>query len=193
MRQALREAHKGIGKTSPNPPVGAVVVKHDHVIARGYHKKAGGPHAEVVALSKAGQHAKSSDLYVTLEPCSTFGKTPPCTEAIIQSGIKRVFVGSVDPTEANGHVGLDLLRKANIEVIESCLAEECDQLIAPFKTFVNQQRPWIIAKVAMSLDGRIACSNGDSQWITSLESRQLVHKLRRQVDAILVGRKTRAR
>ncbi len=187
MRLALDEARKGLGRTSPNPAVGAVLVKNGKVIAKGYHQKAGGPHAEVVAIKNAGEQVQGADLYATLEPCNHYGRTPPCTEAIVQAGISRVFVGCQDTNPLVAGQGISKLQKLGIPVFTGILEEECSLLNRAFFTFVNQQRPFVTIKVAATADGKIATTTGDSRWITGLPAREKVHVLRDQVDAILVG------
>jgi diaminohydroxyphosphoribosylaminopyrimidine deaminase/5-amino-6-(5-phosphoribosylamino)uracil reductase len=193
MRRALELARRGLGKTSPNPAVGAVLVKNGRVIGEGWHKKAGGPHAEIEAIRKAegkSLHASLSTLYVTLEPCSTHGRTPPCTDAIIAAGVKRGVVGAVDPNPRHRGRGLKLLRRAGIRVKSGVLAQEATRLNEAFNKWITTGMPLVIAKAAMSLDGKIATRNGDSKWITSDTTRQCAHKLRAQVDAIMVGANT---
>ncbi len=187
MRIAIREARKGLGRTSPNPAVGAVIVKDGKVIAKGYHRAAGLPHAEIEALNKLNGYAPGAVLYVTLEPCNHQGRTPPCTEAIIKSGIKRVVIGMRDP---NPHVrggGADFLRDQGIEVSEGILERECQELNEHFIKFVKTGLPYVAIKVAMTLDGWIATRTGHSKWITNERSRQFVHRLRDIADAVLVG------
>ncbi len=191
MRLALKEARKGLGRTSPNPPVGAVVVDPEsgEVLARGYHRRAGEPHAEAVALARAGERARGATLYVTLEPCHHHGRTPPCTGAILAAGIRRVVIGTRDPNpRASG--GLVYLRSRGLEVRVGVLEKECRYLTRFFLKRVITGRPWVILKVAASLDGRIATRTGDSRWITGEEARRYTHRLRDLCDAILVGRKT---
>ena len=190
MRLALTEAGRGLGRTSPNPAVGAVLVKNGHVIARGFHARAGSPHAEVVALRRAGERARGADLYVTLEPCNHQGRTPPCTDAILQAGVRRVFVGCEDQNPIVSGRGIRRLRRAGVPVITGVLEKECLQLNRPFFTFITERRPFVTLKVAATADGRIATANGDSRWVTGERSRERVHRLRDQVDAILVGAKT---
>lgn len=187
MRIALKEARKGLGRTSPNPVVGAVIVKDGKILAKGYHKAAGLPHAEIEALNKLGGYAHGATLYVTLEPCNHHGKTPPCTMAIIKSGIKRVVIGMRDP---NPHVrggGADFLKKQGIEISEGVLGEECQRLNEHFIKFVKTGLPFVVVKVAMTLDGWIATRTGHSRWISNEKSRDFVHRLRDIADAILVG------
>ena len=187
MRLALRQAVKARGRTSPNPLVGAVLVKAGKVIASGYHKKAGTPHAEINALAKAQGGAKGATLYVTLEPCSHHGRTPPCTEAVWRSGVKRVVVGMSDPNPLVAGSGLRFLKEKGIEVCSGVLAEECRRINRPFCQWITSGTPWVMMKAGLSLDGRIAVRSGQAGWITNEESRQYVHRLRDQVDAILVG------
>jgi len=187
---ALRLARRGLGYTSPNPPVGAVVVAHGAVVGRGFHRAAGAAHGEVDALRDAGSRARGATLYVTLEPCAHHGRTPPCTEAVLAAGIRRVVVGSRDP---NPHVpgdGVGRLRRAGISVDTAVLGDECDGLIAPFRKYITTGRPLVTLKLAASLDGRIATATGESRWITSEASRRFVHRLRAEHDAVLVGAQT---
>ena len=190
MSRALELAARGRGLVEPNPMVGCVLTKDGQVVGEGWHQKFGGPHAEVEALSQAGISAKDSTAYVTLEPCCHSGKTPPCTTALIQSGVSRVIIGCRDPNPKVAGGGISRLQQANIEVLEDVLNEDCKQLVAPFTKLMLQGRPWVIAKWAMTLDGKIATSSGSSQWISGEESRAIVHQLRGNVDAILVGRRT---
>ena len=187
MRQALALARRAEGMTRPNPPVGAVVVKNGRKIGQGWHKKAGGPHAEVFALRQAGAAARGATLHVTLEPCSTFGRTPPCSDAILRAGISRVVVGAVDPNPRHAGRGLRLLRKAGIRVAVGACAEEAADLIAPFACHMLRHRPFITLKLGLSLDGRIADPTHSSRWITGPEARKQVQTMRRAADAILVG------
>jgi diaminohydroxyphosphoribosylaminopyrimidine deaminase/5-amino-6-(5-phosphoribosylamino)uracil reductase len=187
MRLALRLAAKGRGKTSPNPMVGAVVVRGERIIGRGYHHKAGEPHAEVLALRQAGDRARGATLYLNLEPCSHFGRTPPCTQAILQAGIRRVVAGMKDPNPLVAGKGIRRLRRAGVQVDMGILAAECRELNAPFCKYITTGKPFIILKTACSLDGKIATGSGDSRWISSEESRRYVHHLRLHVDAVMVG------
>ncbi len=189
MKKALSLAKKGRGRTSPNPPVGAVIVKEGKIVGKGYHKKAGGPHAEIFAIEDAKELCKGATIYVTLEPCNHFGKTPPCSKAILDVGIKRVVIGTIDSNPvAKG--GAHFLKKHGLDVEVGCLQQECRYLIAPFIKHVKTRLPWIRSKVAMSLDGRIATRTGDSKWITCERSRQYGHKIRDIVNAILIGKNT---
>jgi diaminohydroxyphosphoribosylaminopyrimidine deaminase/5-amino-6-(5-phosphoribosylamino)uracil reductase len=187
MKLALREARKGLGRTSPNPCVGAVVVKSGRLISKGYHHRAGTPHAEVNALERAGRAAKNATIYVTLEPCNHTGRTPPCTEKIISAGIRRVVVGMEDPNPLVNGGGNDYLASRGLEVVPGVIEKECHQLNRPFIKHVRTGLPWVIMKAGLSADGRIATRSGHSNWITGAESRQQVHRLRDRVDAILVG------
>ena len=187
MQEALRIAANARGRTSPNPLVGAVIVKDDRIIAEGWHRQAGTPHAEVHAIRMAGQLAYGSTMYVTLEPCSHFGRTPPCTNLIVNTGIKRVFAAMSDPNPKVAGKGLQILRDAGIEVSVGLLEEEAHKLNEVFIKWVTTNRPFVTLKTAMSLDGKIATSTGQSQWITSEASRRRVHELRDIHDAIMVG------
>jgi diaminohydroxyphosphoribosylaminopyrimidine deaminase/5-amino-6-(5-phosphoribosylamino)uracil reductase len=187
MRLALRQAVRAKGRTSPNPLVGAAIVKENQVIATGYHKKAGTPHAEVNAIAKAQGKTKGATLYVTLEPCSHHGRTPPCTEAVWRSGIHRVVVGMTDPNPLVAGSGIRFLQDKGLEVSFGVLADECRRINRPFCQWITNNRPWVIMKAGVSLDGRIAARTGQSGWITNERSRRYVHQLRDQVDAILVG------
>jgi diaminohydroxyphosphoribosylaminopyrimidine deaminase/5-amino-6-(5-phosphoribosylamino)uracil reductase len=193
MRRALALAGRGEGLVEPNPMVGAVVAGESpgggepRIVGEGWHAAFGGPHAEVAALAAAGAAARGATLAVTLEPCCHHGKTPPCTAAIIAAGIRRVVVGTADPFPAVDGGGLAALRRVGIEVTTGVCEPAARRLIAPFRSLVERHRPWVIAKWAMSLDGRVATATGESRWISSEESRALVHRLRGRVDAILCG------
>jgi len=187
MRIALALAKRAEGKTSPNPLVGALVVRNGRIVGKGYHKKAGTPHAERIALKQAIGKTKEATLYVTLEPCDHYGKTPPCTDAIIQSGIKKVVVGMRDPNPVNNGSGIRRLRNHGIQVEVGVLKEEALAINRPFIKMVTKKMPYVTVKVAQSLDGKIATVSGDSRWITNSRSRAKVHMLRSKVDAILVG------
>lgn len=193
MRLAVRWARRGIGHTRPNPPVGAVVVRGRDVVGRGYHRRAGLPHAEVEALAAAGARARGATLYVTLEPCAHYGRTPPCTDAIVRAGIRRVVFGVPDPNPRVTGGGAEQLRAAGVEVAGGVEADACAELIAPFRKFVRTGRPWVTLKLAASLDGRVATATGASRWITNGKSRAYVHRLRGEHDAVLVGAGTVAR
>lgn len=187
MKLALMLARKGMEGASPNPLVGSVVVKNDKVVGEGYHKRYGEAHAEVNALNNAGKKAKGATLYLNLEPCCHFGKTPPCTDAVIKAGIKRVVAGMTDPNPKVSGKGFDALRNAGIEVHTGVLEEECRKLNEAFTKRVTTGRPFVILKTAASLDGKTATKYRESKWITSEASRSHVHKLRKQVDAIMTG------
>ncbi len=188
MAMALRLAAKAKGRTSPNPMVGAVVVKDGKVIARGYHKKAGELHAEAVALRKAGSAAKGATLYVTLEPCShTNKRTPPCTPLVVQSGVKRVVVAMIDPNPQVSGGGIKALRKRGIEVATGVLETEARRLNEAFVKYITTGMPFVTLKIAQTLDGKTATATGESKWITGEEARAEGHRLRDGNDAILVG------
>jgi len=187
MRRAIQLARKGVGKTAPNPAVGCVIVKDGVIVGEGWHRKAGTPHAEIHALQQAGESARGADLYVTLEPCSHFGKTPPCADAVSAAGVARVFAGMIDPNPQVSGTGLEMLRAANIEVIAGLLETECRELNLPFIKQVTSGLPYVTLKSAMTLDGKTASLSGESKWITGERSRRLVHRLRASVDAVLTG------
>ncbi|HRX83834.1 MAG TPA: bifunctional diaminohydroxyphosphoribosylaminopyrimidine deaminase/5-amino-6-(5-phosphoribosylamino)uracil reductase RibD [Phycisphaerae bacterium] len=190
MQRALRLAARGRGRVEPNPMVGCVLVRKGRVIAEGYHRRYGGPHAEVDALSRAGAGARGATAYVTLEPCSHHGKTPPCADALIAAGVARVIAACGDPFPEVAGRGLARLRRAGIAVEVGLLADEARELNAPFLTRVLLGRPYVILKWAQSADGKIATRTGDSQWISGPESRRLVHRLRARMDAVIVGSRT---
>lgn len=187
MRLALTLARKGLGATSPNPVVGCVIVRDGEVVGEGWHLKAGTPHAEVHALTAAGRHAASADVYVTLEPCSHFGKTPPCADALIDAGVARVFVGMTDPNPKVAGSGIVKLMDAGIDVLVGCLEEECRAINRPFIKHVTTGLPFVTLKSAMTLDGKTATSSGDSRWVTAEPARRHVHILRGISDAVMVG------
>lgn len=187
MRVALDLARRGVGRTSPNPAVGAVIVKDGNIIAGGFHSVAGADHAEVDALRKVSFKAEGCDLYSTLEPCDHQGRTGSCTEAILRAGIRRVVIGARDPNPIVSGRGLKRLRAAGVEVEEGVLEKECTDLNEPFNFAIVNRRSFVVLKAAMSLDGRIATSTGQSRFITSEEARREGHLLRDQLDAILVG------
>ncbi len=190
---ALELARKGLGFTRPNPPVGCVVTKNGQIIATGHHMKAGGLHAEAQALEAAGEHAQGATLYVTLEPCNHFGRTPPCTQKIIQSGIRKVIYGVIDPNPQVQGEGIKALKNAGIEVTQvadTILRQRAEALILPFKTWIEKKRPYVIAKIATSLDGKIAFKTGEQTWITGTQTKALTHKLREVIDIIGVGSNT---
>jgi len=190
MRLALQEARKGVGRTSPNPSVGAVVVQDGTVVGKGYHKRAGLPHAEPNALRAAGKRARGATIYVTLEPCNHVGRTPPCTEAIIKAGIKRVVIGMGDPNPKVTGRGADYLAAHGVSVTSGVLEEQCREINFPFIKQSTTGLPWVIMKAGMSLDGRIAAGSGQRTPITGIETRRQVHRLRDRVDAILIGVET---
>jgi len=190
MRRTLELAAKALGRTSPNPVVGAVIVRNGRIIGEGFHRRAGLPHAEREALRRITETARGATIYVNLEPCSHYGRTPPCADALIEAGIKRVVVGMVDPNPLVQGRGLRRLRRAGIAVATGVLREECERLNEDFACFIRTGRPFVTLKLAASLDGRIAAASGDSQWISGEQSRRVVHELRNRVDAILVGAET---
>lgn len=187
MELALKLALKGKGRTSPNPMVGAVVVNDGRIVGQGYHRGAGLPHAEVNALRMAGRNAFGATLYVTLEPCTFFGKTPPCVNAIIDSGLKKVVIATKDPNPLNNGSGIRFLRSRGIEVNVGILRDVAKKTNEIFFKFITKGLPFVMVKVAQTLDGKIATVAGDSKWITGEASRRWVHRLRGQIDAILVG------
>jgi len=187
MARALYLAQLGEGRTSPNPMVGAVVVKDGEIIGEGYHQQYGGPHAEVFALEEAGEEAPGAEIYVTLEPCSHYGKTPPCAQKVIDSGIKRAVVAMVDPNPEVAGRGIKMLREAGIEVEVGLFQEEAQVLNESFLKYIQSDYPFIYLKKAQTLDGYIASRSGDSKWITNSKARLEGHKLRHRVDAIMVG------
>jgi diaminohydroxyphosphoribosylaminopyrimidine deaminase/5-amino-6-(5-phosphoribosylamino)uracil reductase len=191
MRIALAEAQKGLGFTSPNPAVGAVLVLNGSVIGRGFHAGAGLPHAEVECFRIVqGAIPAEATLYVTLEPCCTFGRTPPCTNAIIDSGVRRVVVGAIDANPNHRGAGLEILRASGIEVRSGILARESEAMNEGFNKWVRTRRPFVIAKCGMSLDGRLTRPPGEERWLTSSKARRHAHELRAKVDAILIGAET---
>lgn len=193
MTRALSQGSRGIGLTSPNPPVGAVLVKNGAVIGEGYHRKAGGPHAEIEALREASykEHdARGATLYVTLEPCSTEGRTPPCTDSLIRSGIASVVYGTIDPNTSHAGKADAILRQAGIDVTVGVLSEECERLIHPFAKWIKRGVPYVIAKAGQSLDGRITRPPDEPPWITSEAARDHAMALRVRCDAILIGAET---
>jgi len=190
MRLALREARRALGRTSPNPWVGAVVVREGRVVGRGHTRPPPGTHAEAVALAQAGEAARGAELYVTLEPCAHHGRTPPCTEAIVRAGIVRVHVALLDPDpQVNGR-GVEALRRAGVDVALGEGREEAERLLEAYLKHRRTGLPFVIAKFACSLDGRIAAASGDSRWVSGPRTRAWAHRLRTQVDAIAVGSQT---
>ncbi|MDE6781272.1 MAG: bifunctional diaminohydroxyphosphoribosylaminopyrimidine deaminase/5-amino-6-(5-phosphoribosylamino)uracil reductase RibD [Ruminococcus sp.] len=187
MQTALDLAEKGMGYTSPNPMVGAVIVKNGEIIGKGYHRKYGELHAERNAFADCHEDCSGADLYVTLEPCCHHGKTPPCTDIIIQKNIKRVFIGSSDPNPKVAGKGVSILREHGIEVIEGVLKDKCDRLNEIFFHYITTKKPFVTMKYAMTMDGKIACRTGKSKWITAETARQYVQYERLRHSAIMVG------
>jgi diaminohydroxyphosphoribosylaminopyrimidine deaminase/5-amino-6-(5-phosphoribosylamino)uracil reductase len=187
MKRALRLAEKGRGRTSPNPMVGAVLVKDGKVVGEGFHAKAGEAHAEIVALQQAGEGARGTILYLNLEPCTHHGKTPPCAPQVVEAGVKRVVIGMEDPNPLVKGKGIEMLRRAGLDVEVGILEKECRRLNEAFCKYILKKEPFVILKVAATLDGKMATRNGDSKWISGEASRRFVHKLRDQVDGVLVG------
>jgi diaminohydroxyphosphoribosylaminopyrimidine deaminase/5-amino-6-(5-phosphoribosylamino)uracil reductase len=190
MARALELAARGEGLVEPNPVVGCVIVQDGEIVGEGFHQRFGGPHAEVEALRTAGARAVGADVYVTLEPCCHHGKTPPCTQALIKAGVRRVVVAQLDPFPQVAGQGIEELKRAGIEVEVGLLEREAQELNAPYRKLIERGRPWIIAKWAMTLDGKLATRSGDSRWISGEESRAIVHRLRGRMNAIMVGRNT---
>lgn len=187
MRMALSLARRGTGHTSPNPLVGCVLVKNDQVVGRGYHRQYGCPHAEVEALERAGENARGSTAYVTLEPCSHHGKTPPCAPRLVREGVARVVIGSGDPNPKVAGGGVKILQEAGIPVTSGILERECREMNRGFFSWHLRGRSWVCLKGALSLDGAIALEDGTSKWITGSRAREITHLLRGEHDAILVG------
>lgn len=187
MGLAVDEAKKGVGRTAPNPAVGAVIVKAGRIISRGYHRRAGTSHAEAIAIAAAKGHTRGADLYTTLEPCNHFGRTPPCSQAILDAGLRRVVYGSSDPNPLVNGKGIARLRRAGVEVVAGVLADECDALNRPFFKWMKARLPFVTLKAAITLDGKLASATGDSRWVTGEVARRRVHGLRNHADAILVG------
>jgi len=190
MKLALKEAKKGWGLTSPNPMVGAVLIRNGIVLGKGYHRGAGLPHAEPNAIADANGNTSDATLYVTLEPCSTYGRTPPCTKAIIGANIKRVVIGCLDPNPKHAGQGISILQNNGIQVQAGVLENECSALNEAFFHWITTGRPFVKLKMAMTLDGKIATESGDSKWITGEKARRVVQKLRQASDAIMVGGNT---
>lgn len=187
MQEALRLARKGLSWTWPNPMVGAVLVRDGKVIGKGYHRKIGWPHAEIEAIRSSKTNLKGSTLYINLEPCSHFGRTPPCVDAIIKAGVKRVVCSTLDPNSIVAGSGVQKLKQAGIDVIVGVLAKEAQKLNEAFFTFHIKKRPFVAIKFAASLDGKIATYTGDSKWISSEKAREYARRLRGEYQAILVG------
>ncbi|HEY2713908.1 MAG TPA: bifunctional diaminohydroxyphosphoribosylaminopyrimidine deaminase/5-amino-6-(5-phosphoribosylamino)uracil reductase RibD [Chthoniobacterales bacterium] len=191
MRAALDEARKGAGKTSPNPAVGAVLVKKSQIVARGFHRARGSPHAEIECLTNAPKAPlRGTTLYVTLEPCSTTGRTPPCTQAIIKAGLGRIVIGATDPNPQHRGRGIEKLRAAGIDVRSGVLEADCSRLNEAFNKWIVKGQPFVVAKCGMSLDGRLTKSPEEGHWLTSPAARRHAMQLRSQVDAILIGAET---
>jgi diaminohydroxyphosphoribosylaminopyrimidine deaminase/5-amino-6-(5-phosphoribosylamino)uracil reductase len=190
MQRALRLAARGLGRVEPNPMVGCVIVRNDRVVGEGYHRRFGGAHAEVVALARAGPKARGATVYVTLEPCCHYGKTPPCTEALQAAKVARVFAAMRDTNPLVSGKGLRALKKAGIEVVERLLHTEARELNAAYLKWETQGQPYVIAKWAQSIDGKIATRSGDSRWISSERARKWTHRIRARVDGIIVGSET---
>lgn len=196
MARAIALAVRGAGRTSPNPVVGAVIVRAGRIVAEGFHEKAGEPHAEAAALAhlkEAGRSAKGADIYVTLEPCSHHGRTPPCADALIAAGVKRVFAGMRDPNPLVAGCGIKKLRAAGIDVASGILEDACRALNPAFIKHITTKTPYVTLKLAASLDGRIAVANGQSKWITGLAARRYGHRLRALFDAIMTSSETVAK
>jgi diaminohydroxyphosphoribosylaminopyrimidine deaminase / 5-amino-6-(5-phosphoribosylamino)uracil reductase len=187
MRRVVGLAEKGRGKTSPNPMVGALIVKRGKIVGEGYHAKAGGPHGEIVALRQAEAKARGATLYINLEPCTHYGKTPPCAPQVIEAGVKRVVIGMEDPNPRVKGRGIESLKQAGIQVRVGVLKKECQRINEAFCKYIVEKKPFVIMKAASSLDGKIATRTGASKWITGEISRRFVHRLRNEVDAVLVG------
>ena len=187
LRLACRLARKAAGRTSPNPMVGAVLVRGTKIVGTGYHHYAGDPHAEINALKQAGAKARGATLYITLEPCSHQGRTPPCTGALIAAGIREVVAGMKDPNPLVAGRGFQQLRRAGIKVRSGLCQEESAQLIEAFAKFITKRLPFVTVKLAATLDGKIATASGDARWISAERSRALVHRWRNETDAVLVG------
>ncbi len=187
MRLALQLAELGRGFTRPNPMVGSVIVKNGRIVGVGYHKRAGLPHAERIALADAGEHAGGATIYVTLEPCTHYGRTPPCADAIIEAGLKRAVIATLDPNPIVNGKGVEKLRNAGLEVTVGVLRREAEELNEAFFKFMRTGRPFVSLKLAATLDGFIADAEGSSKWITNKLSRRFVHKLRGEHDAVAVG------
>lgn len=190
MARAIALAAQGQGAVEPNPQVGCLIVRGAEIIGEGWHRRYGGPHAEIEALQVAGPRARGATLYVTLEPCCHHGKTPPCVDAILASGARRVVAAMADPNPLVGGQGLARLREAGLDVVCGVLEAEASRLMAPYVKLLSTGKPWVIAKWAMTLDGKIASRTADARWISSPPSRALVHKWRGEIDAIIVGRGT---
>ena len=187
MKKALTLAKLSLGLSSPNPPVGAVIVKDGQIVGEGFTQEIGGDHAEIVALGKAGDLASGATMYVTMEPCSHYGRTPPCSDALIKAGIRRVFMAVTDPNPKVNGKGNTILKQAGIETSIGNLADEAQDHYQAYFKFIKTGKPLVVAKYAMTLDGKIATRSGDSQWVTGERSRAIVHSIRSQMDAIITA------
>ncbi len=187
MQLALQLAAHGLGRTTPNPPVGCVLVRNGVAVGQGFHARAGAPHAEVLALREAGLAARGATAYVTLEPCSHFGRTPPCADALIAAGVRRVVIAALDPNPAVAGAGLTSLHKAGLEVCWGVLERDAVRQQAGFRSLMGRGRPWVVYKGAMTLDGKVAATSGASRWVSSGAARALVHRWRNRIDAVAVG------
>lgn len=187
MNKALKLAERASGYTSPNPMVGAIIVKDNNIVGQGWHQRAGTPHAEIHALHEAGDLAKGATIYVTLEPCSHYGRTGPCADALIKAGIKKAVIAVTDPNPLVRGQGIAKLRNAGIEVVEGVLSESAARLNEVFIKWISTKKPFAVLKTAMTIDGKIATYTGNSKWITEVGARQRVHKLRATYDAVLTG------
>ena len=190
MSRALALARKGKGRTAPNPAVGAVIVKNGRIVGEGWHKKAGEPHAEALALLQAGPAARGASVYVTLEPCNHHGRTGPCAQALIQARVREVFIGARDLSPKPGPRGMEALKRAGVKVAMGPLAAECLLLVEDFSRHSSTGLPFVTVKFAMTLDGKIAAKSGDGRWISSEKSRRMVHSMRNQMDAVMIGADT---
>ena len=187
MQRAFKLAKKGMGSVNPNPLVGAVIVRDDKIIGEGYHEFYGGPHAEVNAFRSATENVEGATMYVTLEPCSHYGKTPPCAEAIVKNNIAKVVIGMLDPNPLVAGKGVKLLEENGIEVDYGYLCEELSEMNRVFLKFIQNKQPYVVMKTAMTLDGKIASHTGDSRWVSNINSRKRVHELRNELSAIMIG------
>jgi diaminohydroxyphosphoribosylaminopyrimidine deaminase/5-amino-6-(5-phosphoribosylamino)uracil reductase len=190
MAEALRLARRGLGRTSPNPAVGAVVVRGATIVGRGFHRRAGGPHAEIFALRAAGPRARGATLYVTLEPCCHTGRAGPCVDAVLAAGVERVVVGSLDPNPRVRSKGIAHLRRRGVAVECGLLEAESRELNIDFEKYITTGLPFVVLKLAATLDGRIAAASGDAHWVTGAAARRRVHELRNRFDAVIVGSQT---
>ena len=190
MQLAIKEAKKAWGKTSPNPLVGSVIVKNDKIIGIGYHHKSGNPHAEIEAINSCTETPEGATCYVTLEPCSSYGRTPPCTEALIKAKFKHIVIGSLDDNAKHQGKAIEIFEQNKIKVTCGILKEQCREINKPFFHWIKTNKPLVTLKMAMTLDGKIATKTGESKWITSPKSRSYVQTLRKRCDAIIVGGNT---